>query len=419
MLLQFNFKNYRSFKNENTLDMAATRMSEYDYHVRQIGNERVLPVSAIYGANASGKSNVYKALKYMTQYVLESFSYGGEKEKMLSANPFLFDTESKDKESIFEVYFIDPKDTENKTYNYGFLTDTKGVKEEWLYTKAKSPKSKYRNIFYRERGQELNLTGIPTSLRKSINLSLENEALILSLGAKLKIELLKMVYDWFNSNVLVDYRDLDMYKGLTSHTLHNLKKDLDSIKDAVKYISAFDDSIKAIEVEEIESDDNTTDTISIASIHKIHGREEIVKLDFEEESSGTLKMFSLFPFLKHVLEKGSILFVDDLNTHLHPLLIRNIVLAFANPELNKNNAQLIFTTHDTWILDANLLRRDEIWFTEKDATEVSTLYSLADFFDEKGVKIRKDEDFQKNYLLGKYGAIPKMDNFNILGEEQD
>ena len=129
-----------------------------------------------------------------------------------------------------------------------------------------------------------------------------------------------------------------------------------------------------------------------------------------------MKMFSLFPELQEVLKKGSVFFIDELNARLHPLLVRTFLLTFLNPEINTNHAQLVFTTHDSWQLSNNLLRRDEIWFTEKDGNGVSTLYSLADFSDEDGVKIRKDENYEKNYLLGKYGAIPNLKNFNMFRE---
>ena len=122
------------------------------------------------------------------------------------------------------------------------------------------------------------------------------------------------------------------------------------------------------------------------------------------ESAGTLKMFALYPELQSVMKNGGVYFIDDLNASLHPLLVRNFILTFLNPEININHAQLIFTTHDTWQLSNRLLRRDEIWFTEKDADGLSTLYSLADFIDEDDSRIRKDE----NYLLGKYGAIPSL-----------
>ena len=137
-------------------------------------------------------------------------------------------------------------------------------------------------------------------------------------------------------------------------------------------------------------------------------------MPLSEESAGTLKMFSLYPSLKETLSSGGVLFVDELNARLHPLLVRNFVLTFLNPELNPNHAQIVFTAHDTWQMSNNLLRRDEIWFTDKDADGISKLYSLADFTDNEGSKIRKDENYEKNYLLGKYGAIPSLKSIALL-----
>jgi len=128
-------------------------------------------------------------------------------------------------------------------------------------------------------------------------------------------------------------------------------------------------------------------------------------------------MFSLFPAMQSVFKAGGVIFVDELNARLHPLLVRNIVLTFLNTEINTKNAQLIFTTHDTWQLSNDLLRRDEIWFVEKDKNGVSVLYSLADFADQNGVKVRKDESFAKNYLIGKYGAIPSLKTLDMFKED--
>lgn len=142
----------------------------------------------------------------------------------------------------------------------------------------------------------------------------------------------------------------------------------------------------------------------------------MAKIPLSSESAGTLKMFALYPELQEVLQNGGVFCIDELNARLHPLLVRNFVLTFLNPEINVNHAQLIFTTHDTWQLSNQLLRRDEIWFTEKDEAGVSTLYSLADFVDEDGSRIRKDESYEKNYLLGKYGAIPSLKTIDLFKE---
>ena len=127
-------------------------------------------------------------------------------------------------------------------------------------------------------------------------------------------------------------------------------------------------------------------------------------------------MFALYPELREVLQNGGIYFVDDLDARLHPLLVRNIILTFLNTKINTQHAQLVFTTHDTWQLSNQLLRRDEIWFTEKNDQGISALYSLADFVDEDGTRIRKDENYEKNYLLGKYGAIPALKSIVFIQE---
>ena len=140
MLIQFNFKNFRSFREEVTLDLSATKMTEFSERVVTIGSEKILPIAAIYGANASGKSNIYSAFEYMAEYVVDSFKYGDEEEKFeeYRPTPFLFDSTSADAESSFEVYFTIPGDKNEKTYNYGFCVDQEGVTEEWLNSKAKT-----------------------------------------------------------------------------------------------------------------------------------------------------------------------------------------------------------------------------------------------------------------------------------------
>ena len=145
--------------------------------------------------------------------------------------------------------------------------------------------------------------------------------------------------------------------------------------------------------------------------HKKNSSDEIVKLPMVYESAGTQKMFYLYTFFKGSLMTGNALFIDELNSKLHPLLIRNIIQMYLNKDINKLHAQLIFTSHDVWQLKSEVLRRDEIWFTEKNEEGISKLYSLSDFTNDEGDKIRKDQDYQKNYILGKYGAMPSLKGF--------
>lgn len=420
MLIQFNFKNFRSFRDDATLDLSATKMSEFNDRVISVGNEKILPVAAIYGANASGKSNVYSAFEYMVEYVVNSLHYGDDP-AMFSENrptPFLFDSVSEDAESSFEVYFTVPGDKAEKSYNYGFCIGKEGVTEEWLNYKAKTARD-YKSIFYRsDEENELDLSGLPKSARNNIEVALDKQVLIVSLGAKLKVGKCKLVRDWFLANEFADFGNAYTNFFLSRRLPKGFVEDKAIQQKVVQYFSSFDENIKGFNVEAVPAEGDSKEVIyKINSIHKKIDSDEIVEIPLGMESAGTLKMFALYPELQEVLQNGSVYFIDELNARLHPLLVRNFILIFLNPEVNVNHAQLIFTTHDTWQLSNQLLRRDEIWFTEKDTDGVSTLYSLADFINEDGTKIRKDESYEKNYLLGKYGAIPTLKTIDILKED--
>lgn len=422
MLIQFNFKNFKSFKDETSLDLTATKISEYSERVVSIGNEKILPVAAIFGANAHGKSNIIEAFKYMHIYVIESLDFGGDsdnkKNKFIKSTPFLLDETASKDESLFEVYFIDSKEQGGKIYNYGFTVSSYGINEEWLNYKTKSSRGPYKSIFYRNESENiLELDGIPSKSRENIRIALEKETLIVSLGAKLKISKLKHIRDWFINNEFADFGKPIESFFLSKLIPNNFVEDRNVRKNVIKYLSAFDNSIIDFNVETIPSNDNNEDYVKIDAIHKMIGSDKTVNIPLQNESSGTLKMFSLYPMLQNVLENGGVFVVDELNARLHPLLVRGFLITFLNPKINTNNAQLIFTTHDTWQLKGNGLRRDEIWFAEKDTDGVSSLYSLADFIDEDGSKIRKDSNYEKNYLLGKYGAIPSLKYFDMFTQE--
>lgn len=425
MLIQFCFKNFKSFRDDTILDLSATKITENSSHVIHIGTEKILPIAAIYGANASGKSNVIDAFSFMAIYVLDSFAYGGEgddkksRSKRLKRTPFLFDTTSKENVSSFEVYFVSSENEGSKCYNYGFTLDQNGIVEEWLNYKARTAR-KYKSIFYRNRLEnQLDLSGLSPNRQENIKIALEDETLIVSLGAKLKIPKLKLIRDWFYNVNITDFGD-PIQNAVLSRLIPRGFDDDKTVQDnVIKYFSAFDPSIVGFNVETIATDDDDEDSmhIKIDAVHRIADSEETATIPLAEESAGTLKMFALYPPLQDTLRNGGVLFVDELNARLHPLLVRAFLIAFLDPETNPKHAQLVFTTHDSWQLSNNLLRRDEIWFTEKDPKGVSVLYSLADFIDSDGVKIRKDENYEKNYLLGKYGAIPTLLCFDMFNEE--
>ena len=424
MLLQFNFKNFKSFRDDTTLDLSATKISEFSERVINIANEKILPVAGIFGANAHGKSNVLEAIRYMHTYVLRSFDFGGDSENkktrkgFFKPTPFLFDNDSKNAESLFEIYFIDSEKNGAKTYNYGFTINSDGVNEEWLNYKTKSSRKDFKRVFYRnETDNEFDFSGIPLKAQENIRISLQKESLVVSLGAKLNIEKLKHIRDWFLFNEFADFGEPIENFFLSRQIPADFATDKEVQKRVIKYFSSFDSSIVDFDVEIIKSDNEEDDQVRIDAVHKLVNSDKTAKIPLQNESSGTLKMFALYPMLQDVLDSGGVFFIDELNARLHPLLVRTFLITFLNPELNKNHAQLVFTSHDSWQLNGNGLRRDEIWFTEKDSDGVSTLYSLADFVDEDGIKIRKDENFEKNYLLGKYGAIPTLTYFNMLEEE--
>lgn len=420
MLIQFSFKNYKSFREEVTLDLSATKITEFSERVVTAGGEKILPVAAIYGANASGKSNIYSALAYMSEYVADSFKYGGEEKKFdrYKPTPFLFDSTSADADSTFEVYFTIPEDKNERTYNYGFCVDKEGVTEEWFNSKAKSAR-KFSRVFYRNRNEEeLDLSGLPKNSRENIKIALEKQVLVASLGAKLKISKCKIIRDWFLMNEFADFGD-PFTNIFMSHRLPGgFVNDKRIQKKVIEFFSSFDEQIKDFKVEKVPSEGEAQeDQYTIKALHKKIDSDEMAEIPLGAESAGTLKMFALYPELQEVLEHGSVFFIDELNARLHPLLVRNFLLTFLNPEINVNHAQLVFTTHDTWQLSNQLLRRDEIWFVEKDGRGVSTLYSLADFVDEDGSHIRKDESYEKNYMIGKYGAIPTLKSMDIFKKE--
>ncbi|MCD8082528.1 MAG: ATP-binding protein [Clostridiales bacterium] len=419
MLIQFRFKNYKSFRDDTILDLSATSISEHSDRVISAGYEKLLPVAAIFGANASGKSNIIEAFRFMMTYVLESFSYGGDlddkkaKKRKIRKTPFLFDTSSKDEESLFEVYYMDTEEHGYRSYNYGFTLGKDGVVEEWLNYKAKSAR-KYKQIFYRS-AEELDLSGIPEKSRENLKIALEKETLLVSLGAKLKVAKLKVVRDWFYSANIADFGNPYENAFLSSVIPDGFADDKAVQDNIITYFASFDPSIIGFQVEKSKGEGEEGKYVKINAVHRAKGG-GTASIPLEEESNGTLKMFALYPVVQDTLEGGGVLFVDELNARLHPLLVRTFLITFLNPEINKNHAQLVFTTHDSWQLSTNLLRRDEIWFTEKDTDGVTTLYSLADFVDADGVKIRKDESYEKNYLLGKYGAIPTLKCFDMFGE---
>lgn len=421
MLLQFQFSNYKSFKDENVFDMRAG--DEYIGHIRKAGTYDVLPVATIYGANASGKSNFILALSDMAFYVLFSFAFDDQFslgvvdsgwKKFTSRYPFKPYLFQHDKPSSYQVYLNQKNGKKEEYLKYGFSVDQKGIVEEWLGTLSEEDAQKgkpFHMIFERNR-EELQFDKSTEKFRENIKNSLQKKVLLITLGIKLQIRAFSDVFQWFTR-----LTSIHADSALEDSSLNDLfgkvyKKEI-SKKAVLHYIQSFDISVCDIRVKKYLK--ISAEPIYHMYIGHQNNHGDLDYLPVEQESAGTRKMISLYQRLQSTLSKGSVLWADELDIKIHPLLMRNIIINFTDPERNPHNAQLIFTTHNPVYLDMGLLRRDEIWFIQKDDTN-SELYSLDDIRDAYGNKVSTTSDLAKKYLLGEYGAVPYL---NELMEKPD
>lgn len=394
MLIKFNFKNFKSFRDENCLDMRATVLKEHEYNVANINNERYLKVAAIYGANASGKTNVLDAFDFMKRVILiTDDTRVFEKENTLS---FMVN----DKPIELEVEILAKN---NNVYKYGFEIIRDVIKSEWLY---KRMASKYIKIFERTDS----LIDFPANENTFDNI--DEKVLFLSAYNKLynNDDDFSNVYNWF---VNASYLNLGLKSETTGRISDKFIKDEKYREEMATFLKVFDNTVDSIKITPTE--DERIVTISLVHIGP-NGKK--TSLPFILESNGTIKMFFLFDFLMEGLRKGKVLFIDELDAKLHPLLTRYIINLFHNKEKNIGNGQLIYSTHDTTNLNKETFRRDEIWFAEKNSEGVSELYSLSDYVvtDKNGneKKVRNDATYSKDYLTGRYGAIPILKEFDCL-----
>lgn len=411
MLIQFNFKNYKGFKYETSLDMTATSLKEHQYNLIDDGNEKILKIAAIHGANASGKSTVIEAFKFMSDFVVNSFKYSTSNID-IPLKRYAFDKTSKLEPAEFEV-FIKYK---NNEYQYGFKIDNKKVLEEWLYKRDFRNKktAKYKSLFERT-GNQIECSP-QLKEAKSLALITEDNTLFLSICSNAKIPYIKDVMEWFNNTIIINMGDCEIERFIT-RLVSSVIEDREYQKELVRFLNAIDINIVDIEVEKINIE-GEKNRYRIYSYHKVENSSELVAIPFYEESSGTQKMFALHGFFKHSIELGMPIFIDELDAKLHPLLMQYILSMFHSEKTNKNGAQLIYTSHDNYTLNKDIFRRDEIWFVEKDINSVSTLYSLSEYkIGDK--KVRNDASYNKDYLSGKYGAIPILNSFDISEEKKD
>lgn len=426
MLIEFRTANFLSFKDMVEFSMLASNDKTHeDDNTFPINNRnrRILKSAAVYGANGSGKTNFVQAIDFMRDLVLE--------ESPIRNCAYKLDRTMKDEPTFFEIIFI----KNNIRYRYGFEIDRKSVLSEWLFY---VPTTKEASLFKREKQ---NIT-ISRSFREGNVLrdSIKNDKLFLSFVAQLNgASITQSIMEWFEGMSVMSGLDSNL-----SNTVNMLLKEGKSGKNRKKQVlnilHKFDIQIEDIAIEErdfvpiavpanLEMSDQMKAVIEsinallekggggkmpprVITYRKTYenGKESGIE-DFDlrrQDSDGTKKLFALAGSLAQSLETGKTIVVDELESKLHPLVTKEIVKLFNSNISNKKNAQLIFTTHDTNLLQGNHFRRDQIWFTEKDKYGSSHLYSLSEY------KPRKDASFQKDYINGRYGAIPYIGDFNSL-----
>ena len=408
MLIRFSFKNFKSFKNENCLDMEATSLKEHEYNIAKTKNGDYLKVSAIYGANASGKTNVLQAFSYMKKRILVSddskVNTPLDEENVFS---FMINNEP----ISLEVEILAKN---NKIYKYGFDILKDKIISEWLYEKRIN---KFYEIFERTE----NNIKVKDNKNKLLGLAnIDERSLFLNVYTKIdkNNEDFNNVYEWFINANYLDLGDPKFEDALNKRISLRIVEDEKYKSELLSFIRTFDSTIDSINISpnSLEELKNTNGVVKVELVHNYDEGKNALPLSLE--SNGTMKMFHLFDFLMDALKNGIVLFVDELDAKLHPLLTRYIINLFHNSETNKGNGQLIYSTHDTVNLNKETFRRDEIWFAEKDKNGVSEIYSLSDYIieDEDGnaKKVRNDATYNKDYLTGRYGAIPVLEDFDIV-----
>jgi len=417
MILKFSVGNFLSFYENRSISFEAKGISELKQNIIRIDSYKLLRSAVIYGANSSGKSNLLNALDRMRDCVLNSVKLNDSDE--LDFSPFLLSKSSEDEPTFFEVTLL----KQNKRFRYGFEYNLSEVVNEWLYV-GKNSKSETPLFIRTQEG-----IGVTDKFKEGIGKeeATNKNRLFISLVAQLGGEISKQIIEWFKSyNVLsgLDHKDyngftlrmlLEKHEGCNQSLALYKKLEL-GFKDVQISESEFNplelpDSLpKNIRTKLVKEMTGKT-MVSMKTVHDKYDKKgniiDTVLLDKDEsESEGTNKIMDLSGPIFDTLILGRLLVIDELDTKLHPLITIHIVNLFNNPETNPNNAQLLFATHDTNLLSSDLFRRDQIWFTEKDEKEQTDLYSIHDINLPDGTKVRNDSNLEKNYIRGRYGAIP-------------
>lgn len=421
MLIEFSVKNFRSIKEEQTLSMVASADNELPENVfpltrdasaaKRWKNTRLVKSAVIYGANASGKSNLLEALQYICLQVGKTGTLSIDWPFERTAESFTLDSEWKDAPSEFRISFI--LDDDGAVYEYYVKIHlAKGiVLEEKLDF---FPKGRQKCLFQRSSNPDVkastavvfpgnNMKGV-----RGLDEQTAPDALFVSVAAAFNQPLLMRIRSQFSESVLaiesqyskfIYHRDTAFFKNDSS-----VEKRMNS------WLRAADFGIKHFEMKD-DGDKTPVNPLQIKKLFFLHGGLSENFIEYRQESSGTQRWVKLLLVIHKALERGSLIFIDEISADLHPLLVAYFVALFHNPRFNPKNAQLICTTHHSSLLASELLRRDQIWFAEKDGEGASHYYSLLDY------SPRKDKALMKGYLSGEYGAVPDLDALDSLLEK--
>ena len=391
MILEFCATNYLSIKDELKLSFISTPLKEScsepnDLFPLEDTDISVVRSAVIYGANASGKSNVLKAFDFFKRFITDSFknSQAGE---AIEVDNFRLNASTVNEPTTLEATFTDGE----FIYRYGFEVDRKAIHEEWLYKRACKKRAKDIEVFYRE-GDKTTVHPKGLLMQEIINKKMvRSNALLLSTAAQFNDQTSVSILKWLGDTIVVFCSEDDR---LWSDAIRHL--DNEPLRNRIIAFAKYAD----LGIENITKIDNR-----IVSDHKQYDDEgrEVNNVSFafnRNESEGTVKYFSLAYPIINAIDNGKRIIIDELDSKLHPLLVKKIVALFNDAKTNPKGAQLLFTAHDTYLLSAGLFRRDQVWFTQKNNFGSTELFSLAEY------KVRSTSPFEKEYLLGKYGATP-------------
>ncbi len=400
MLCQFSFQNFKSYKEETTFDLQATSISEFEESViKQEKCSNLLPVSVIYGPNGGGKSNLLQALACLITTVVNPIrDLGNTREDIIIqqrffAKPFMYDVETMEEPIEYLIFFRKG----NYEYRYYLATLKDEIFAETLDRKTFGGK-KPAQIFYRE-GEVITLG--PTLSKEGVNTKVNEKMPYLSfLAINYNIPVIAEVQEWFESCIIRSYGNPLVEMEVMFSENANVKKQIVTLLNDM-----------GIDIEDYRFDKEEKELFLKRTIEG-----KPYELSLSEESDGTRKLIAALPAILIALKEGRLVIIDELDAKLHSKLLRYVISLFKNPKVNKNGAQLLFTSHDMSTMKNTVFRRDEIWFAALNEKRSSEIYSLYEIRREDNERVKSTAAFDKQYLEGRYGADPYLQNMLSGGD---